>query len=83
MKKVIEFTYLYELLKSHGFGFMNTWYYVSSEGSNLDFQFVQAFENLDLPKELYAELDEEQSFYRINQSFCLIKGSVTILLIKG
>jgi hypothetical protein len=83
MKQVLEFPELYELLKINELGFMDTWFYVCSEDSNVDFQFIQAFENLDLGKELRSELNEEQSLYCVNSSIYIIKGMVTILLIKN
>jgi hypothetical protein len=82
MKKVIEFPELHELLKIKNFKFMDTWFYVSSEDSILDFQFIQAFENLNLEKEFRSELNEEESLYYVNSSIVIIKGMVTILLIK-
>lgn len=83
MKKVLDFNYLHELLQSYRYEFMDTWYYINSEDSFLDFELVKAFENLDYKLEKLVELNEEQVLFKVNPSICIIKGTVTILLIKG
>jgi len=83
MKKVIDFVYLHKLLQSHGYGFMDTWYYISSEDSILNLEFVNSFIDCQYKVEKLVELNEEQVLFKVNSSICIIKGSVTILLIKG
>jgi hypothetical protein len=82
MKKVKDFTYLYELLQSHGYGFMDNWFYISSEDSSREFELVSMFISL-YESEKLAELNEEQVLFKINGSVCLIEGMIQILLIKG
>ena len=82
MKKVKDFPYLHELLKSHGYEFMDTWFYINSEDSSREFELVTIFISLYESKKL-VELNEEQVLFKINDSVCIIEGMVQILLIKG
>jgi len=82
MKKVKDFTYLHELLQSHGYGFMDTWFYINSEDSSREFELISLFVSL-YESEKLAELNEEQVLFKINDSVCIIEGMVQILLIKG
>jgi hypothetical protein len=84
MNKVYENVELFALLTSKGFEFMRNYYYVSSEGGTFgDYEFVMAFLNLNVNFDLISELNEEQSLYNVNSSISIIRGTVTILLIKN
>lgn len=83
METVKDNQELLELLTSRGFEFMSNYFMINSEDSMKSFRFVEAFLDLNLPKEMKSELNEEQVLYSINSSVLLIRGAVNILLFKN
>ena len=81
MKKVKENKELCDLLSSNEFMFMDEWFYISSEEDDKSYNFVTAFLNLELDLKPFKKLNEEEVLFKINTSFCIIKGAVNILLI--
>lgn len=83
METVKDNPELLELLEDKKYGYMKDYFIINSEGLTKEFIFMESFLDLDLPKTLLSELNEEEALYSITSSIFLIRGMVNILLFKN